>query len=100
MQIPVLIEPVAGNGYRGRVGEPFVFTVEGATRDEVLQKLRKAIEEKQSAGAEVVGLKIPPEDNAWLRMAGTLDPNDPMVQEWERDMAEYRRKVDEDPDYL
>ena len=30
MQIPVLIEPVAGNGYRASGGEPFGFTAVGS----------------------------------------------------------------------
>ena len=31
MQIPILIEPVAGNGFRFRGGEPFGLSVEGAS---------------------------------------------------------------------
>jgi hypothetical protein len=27
------------------------------------------------------------------------DPNDPMVKEWKEAMAEYRQKVEDDPDY-
>jgi hypothetical protein len=45
-------------------------------------------------------VEVPDADNPWLRMAGTLDPNDPLVQEWIEIMKENRRKADEDPDYL
>ena len=34
--IPVLIEPIANNGFRATGGLPFAITVEGATRDEAL----------------------------------------------------------------
>jgi hypothetical protein len=51
MRISVLIEPVPGNGYRARGGEPFAMMAEGATRDDALQQLRKLIEGKVSAGA-------------------------------------------------
>lgn len=99
MQIPVLIEPVAGNGYRAKGGEPFALTVEGATREEALGKLRELIESKLDAGAEIVHLNVPDSDNPWLRMAGTLDKDDPLVKEWKQIMEENRRKADEDPNY-
>ncbi len=100
MQIPVLIEPVAGNGYRARGGEPFAFAVEGATRDEALRKVRELIDSRLNAGAEVVHLEIPANDNPWLSMAGMWDPNDPLVKEWKQIMEENRQKDEEDPDYL
>src|SRR5437868_4436360 len=99
MQIAVLLEKVAGKGYRARGGEPFALTAEGATREQALAKLRELIADKLRAGAEVVALEIPAVHPA-LRTAGRLDPNDPMVQEWLEIMAENRRKADEDPDYL
>ena len=40
MNIPVLIEPIANNGFRATGGLPFEITVEGATRDEALGRLR------------------------------------------------------------
>ena len=39
MNIPVLIEPIANNGFRATGGVPFEITVEGATRDEALGRL-------------------------------------------------------------
>jgi hypothetical protein len=99
MQIPVLLEKVAGDGYRARGGEPFGFTAEGATRDEALARLRQLVLDKLQAGADVVPLEIPSE-HPLLRRAGRLDPNDPVVQEWLEIMAENRRKAEEDPEYL
>ncbi len=58
MQIPVLIEPIAQNGYRARGMEPFAVSAEGATREEALSKLRAEIESRLAKGGEVVGLEI------------------------------------------
>ncbi len=96
MQIPVLIEPVGTNGYRARGGEPFGVSVEGATQDEALAKLRETIASKMSAGARIVSLEIPATDNPWLRMAGMFDKHDPVVNEWLEIMQENRRKDDEE----
>lgn len=100
MNIPVLIEKANDNGYRARSGEPLVLTAEGSTRDEALGNLRQLIDAKLSNGTELTELGFPEPNNPWLRMAGTLDPTDPMVQEWIEIMKENRKKDDEDPDYL
>jgi len=100
MQIPVLVESVAGNGYRARGGEPLALSAEGATRHEALEKLRELIRQRLSAGAEIVPLELPVKDNPWLQMAGMIDLEDPLVKEWTQIMEENRRKADEDPDYL
>ena len=50
MQIPVLIEPVAPNGFRARSGEPLGLTAEGATREEALQKLRELVTRRIADG--------------------------------------------------
>jgi hypothetical protein len=100
MQIPVLIEPVAGNGYRARAAEPFALSAQGATRGDALQKLRELIGDKLRSGAEIVPLELPGADNPWLNPIGRLNPEDPLVKEWIQIMEENRRKADEDPDYL
>lgn len=99
MQIPVLIEPVAGNGYRARSGEPFAVTAEGGTRDEVLTKLNELVKRKISSGGEIVSLEVPIQ-HTLMRWAGTLDLNDPIVKEWIQIMEDIRQKNEEDPDYL
>src|SRR5207248_2597981 len=53
VQIPVLIEPVAGNGYRARGAELFSLSAEGATREEALAKLREQLEARMKAGGSV-----------------------------------------------
>jgi hypothetical protein len=56
------------------------------------------IQDRMAGGAEVVQLQLGTEKPPWARFAGTWDPNDPLIQEWERAVEEYRRKMDEDPD--
>ena len=96
MQIPVLIEPSGTNGFRARGVEPFGVSVEGATQDEALAKLREAIAAKLSAGARIASLEIAATDNPWLRMAGMFDKDDPLVKEWIQIMQDNRRKDDEE----
>lgn len=98
MQIPILIEPVAGNGYRSRGGEPYALSAEGATREEVLAKLHEQVQARMQAGAAVVSLDLPAEPHPLARYAGVFSPHDPLVQEWIEVMAENRRKADADPD--
>ena len=98
MQIPVLIEPIAGNGYRAKSGAPLVLSAEGATRDEALRKLRDLMDSQLQRGTQLVPFDFPVEDHPWLAKGRIFDPNDPLVQEWIKIMATNRRKMDEDPD--
>jgi hypothetical protein len=100
MQVPILIELLPGSGFRATAGFPFSLTVEGKTRDEVVQKIRELIDKQLIIGKEYLQLEIPVPENPWLRGIGTLDPEDPLVQEWLQIMEENRRKADDDPDYL
>ena len=97
MQIPVLVECVGKEKYRA---EPLRLSAEGSTPDEALRRLRELIESKIAGGAKIMSIEVPGGENPLMRLAGTLDPNDPMVQEWEEIMKENRRKADWDPDYL
>jgi hypothetical protein len=37
-------------------------------------------------------------DNPWLRIAGIFE-NDPLFEEWQQAIAEYRDQVEKDPNY-
>jgi hypothetical protein len=101
MQIPVLVEPVKGNGYRARGTEPFAISARGTTRKDALAKLRAKIQTRlKSAGSELVGLEIGLDPQPGLEFAGMFSPDDPLVQEWIEIIAENRRRMDEDPDVL
>ena len=93
MEIPVLIEPVAGNGFRA-TASAFPLTAEGATREEALQRLREGVQARLRSGAQLTLLEVTPAENPWLAMAGMRDPRDPIVQEWKQIMAERRREED------
>ncbi len=96
MNIPVLIEPIANNGFRAPGGLPFDITVEGATRDEALGRLRAEIDKRMACGAIVVPLEITPtEDHPWVQGAGMFRDN-PLFDAWQEAISEYRRQVDQD----
>jgi len=98
MNIPVLIEPIANNGFRATGGLPFEITVEGATRDEALGRLRAEIDKRMACGAIVVPLEITPtEDHPWVQGAGMFRDN-PLFDQWQEAISEYRRQVDQDSD--
>ena len=99
MEIPVLIEPVAKNGFRARAAEPFSVTAEGGTRDEALQRLRELIEARLTGGAEIVPLQVTAREHPLARFAGMFK-DDPYFDDWQRAIAEYRRQVEEDPEVL
>ena len=98
MQIPVLTEPIP-NGFRARSGEPLVLTAEGATREEALAKLREAVQKRVADGAELTLLDVgPPFSHPWDSFAGSWVEGDPLIAEWEKEVEEYRRRMDEAPE--
>jgi predicted RNase H-like HicB family nuclease len=99
MHIPVLVEPVTNNGFRAKAGEPLPLSAEGATPEEAVRNLQSAIDRQLKNGKQLLSVEITPA-NPWLAMAGIHDPNDPLVQEWKKEMAAYRQEVDNDPDAL
>jgi hypothetical protein len=94
MELPVLLEPIDGTGFRARSGEPLVLTAEGSTKREALQNLQLLISKRLAQGAELVSLEFPP-PNPLMMMAGSLKDN-PLYDEWVEAIEEYRRKVDEE----
>jgi hypothetical protein len=99
MQIAVLIEPVAGNGYRAVGAGVESLSAEGATAEEALRKVRQLLADRLAAGMRLVTVEVPGAENPWAAMAG-MYKDDPLLEEWRNAMAEYRRQVEGDPDYL
>jgi hypothetical protein len=97
MQIAVLVEPMAGNGFRATGAEPFAVSAEGATRQEALDRLKDEVQARLRGGGEIVTLEIMPEPHPLAKYAGML-PDDELTKDWEAAMAEYRRKIDEGPE--
>lgn len=124
MQVPVLVEKVAGNGYRAREVWPWggngSSVAEGATREEALDKLRALIQERLPGNSELVQLELGAAaevellrnevaalqqrlheiaGDPWRRMQG-IYKDDPLFEEWQQAIADYRREKDDDPDVL
>lgn len=95
MEIPVLVEPVANNGFRAVCGEPLRLETEAPTRDEAISKLRQLIERRVAAGAEVVALSLGPATHPLATFAGRLK-DDPLPEPWKQAMADYREQRDAD----
>lgn len=95
MQIPILIEPVAGNGYVARGGEPLALTAEGGSREEAIANLKEKLNARLSHGAEMIPLEL---SSSVHPMAGLLGifKDDPLIEEWKKSMKAYRRKRDKD----
>jgi hypothetical protein len=97
MQIPVLVEPISGNGYRAHGGEPLVVTAEAPTREEALAKLKEQLQARLRDGAEILPLELTSEPHPFAEFAGMFK-DDPMLSSWKEAMADYRRKIDRDHD--
>lgn len=96
MQIPILVEPVADSGFRAKSGEPLPLSADGATADEAVGKLRASLDRQLQLGKRLLAIDIG-SDNPWLAMAGIHDPNDPLIQQWKKEMAAYREEIEDDP---
>jgi hypothetical protein len=95
MQVSVLVERVAGDGYRAQVAEPFGFSADGATRDEAVAKVQQLCQARLVGGAEVVTVDVGSPEHPWLPFAGMFK-DDPDFQEVVEIMAENRRQMDKD----
>ncbi|HEV3437599.1 MAG TPA: hypothetical protein VG122_09570 [Gemmata sp.] len=88
MELSVLIQQTAGNGFRAWCGEPIPATAEGATREEALTKLRAALESK-TRGVEVVRLTFGPS----LPTSPVL-PDDQITRDWLAGISAARETAD------
>jgi len=92
MELSVLIQQTAGNGFRAWCGEPIPATAEGATREEALSKLRAELEVKAS-GVEVVRLTV-----GRAVAASPIWPDDQITRNWLAGIAAARQAADRAPD--
>jgi hypothetical protein len=95
MQIPILIEPMLGNGYRASGGEPLPLTAEGDTQEQAMSNLREKLMARLSHGAVVVPLELSSSAHPLSNMVGMFK-DDPLIDEWKKSMKAYRRKRDKD----
>jgi len=97
MQIPILIEPMAGNGYRASGGEPLPLTADGGTQEEAMANLKEKLKARLSHGAVVVPLELSSSAHPLSELVGMFK-DDPLIEEWKKSMKAYRRKRDKDAD--
>ena len=93
MEIPVLVEPVTGSGYRASTGFPLDLSVEGTTEAEVLGRLRTLLENRLGPSSKVVMLTIPDATHPLARFAGQFQ-DDPDFQDVIGIMRERRQAED------
>jgi hypothetical protein len=97
MQIPILIEPMKGNGYRARGGEPLALTAEGATQEEALANLSEKLQARLCNGAVLVPFDLPAQPHPLAEFVGMFK-DDPLIDEWKKSMKAYRKKRDKEAD--
>jgi predicted RNase H-like HicB family nuclease len=100
MIIPILIEPMGDQGFLATGGPPLDVSAQGVTREEALGRLREAIEQRMKAGAVLVPLEVAAAEegpNPWVQAAGMFQ-DDPLFDQWQTAIAEYRREIDQDSD--
>lgn len=95
MELSVLIEAVAVDGFRASCGEPIPASAEGATRDEALNRLCEQIVHRVRAGVEVVKLRI---DGLPTPASVPVWPDDELTRDWLAGIAEVRAAADQRPD--
>ncbi|MEN6450875.1 MAG: hypothetical protein ABFC96_10315 [Thermoguttaceae bacterium] len=94
MEIPIIVEPIGQNAFRASSGGIWGLETEAATREEAVEKLRKLIDSRLEAGAEVFDLEIRGGEHPLAQFAGMLK-DDPLLQPWKDAMAEYRQQTED-----
>lgn len=94
MKIPILIEVTSEQRYRASAGEPFVGSVEAETPEAALAKMKHLIDDRVAQGARIVEIELPNEANPWLEGAGMFR-DDPLFDDWQQAMADYRREAND-----
>ena len=100
MKIPVLIEPLADRRFRAS-GAAWEMSAEGQTSEEALERLRLEVQQRLSHGSQVTFLdteQLAPNkasEHPLARFAGCMK-DDPLYDEWQSAVAEYRASCDRD----
>lgn len=92
MGLSVFVQQTEGGRFRAWCEQPVQLSVEGATREEVLDKIRTELVAK-ARGVEVVRLTIGP------RIPATPTwPDDQLTRDWLAGLAAAREAADKAPD--
>ena len=94
MQIPVVIERLSGNRFRAKSANAQLFAVEGDSAEESLQLWRERFAAVLPADAEVVRVDpVALNEHPLARFAGDLK-DDPLFDDWQAAIEEFRRQRD------
>jgi hypothetical protein len=101
VEVPVIIEPLTGNGYRvtGAGGLSVGLTAEGATAAEAIDRLAEQVRTRLRAGAKLAELSVATGAAPSMEDAGYLH-DEPLFEPWCDAMEAHRRKLDEDAEAL
>ena len=94
MEISVLVEPIGENAFRATCGAPWGLESDAPTRQQALENLRRLIDDRLKAGAEVFELEVGERPHPLAEFVGNLR-DDPLLEDWKEAMAEYRRETEE-----
>lgn len=98
MRVPVLIDPLPDQRFRAR-GVAWDISAEGQTSDEALRRLQAELQQRIANGSQVVFLETESSQPAigaehpLARYAGCMK-DDPLYDEWQAAVAEYRAQCD------
>jgi CHASE3 domain sensor protein len=93
MEIPILVEPVANDGFRAASGEPLRLETEAPTREQAIEQLRQLIARRLESGTELLSLPIDAATHPLARFAGTLR-GAPLADSLREAIDEYRDQRD------
>jgi len=99
MRISTVVEPIPGRGYRASCGQPFDLSAEGTTIEEAVGVLKAQVQGRIDSGARIVDFDVQEDDHGIAASAGMFRDNRLFAQ-WQEAIADYRRRVDEDPNIL
>jgi predicted RNase H-like HicB family nuclease len=99
MEIPILLEPLPGGGFRARSAELLGLTAQGDTSDSALCHLRDLIETRAASGAILTSIDVPTPKYGPHPGAG-MYKDDPLYDRWREEVEAYRRQVEDDPNRL
>ncbi len=98
MKLPVLVEPL-GTRFVATAVSPFCWKAEGATAVEAVANLQLEAKRHASNGYTVAEIEVNGTGNPWLDCIGTWE-DEPMIDEFNRAVEEYRESVDTDADVM
>jgi hypothetical protein len=99
MDIPVLVDPLPGGRYLARCGEPINLCADGESFDSAVLKLQDLLGQRICEGSRMTVIQVPSVPPPTPPSAAGILKDNPMYDEWQEAIAEYRRQVDaEDAD--